>query len=354
MGRKETVLVTGGSGFVGLHTISLLLRRNYEVRATIRDVAKKDEVTAALEAAQPASLEDLSFVQADLSTDGNWAEAVKDCRYVLHIASPISNQEPADENEMIRPAVDGTLRVLRAACKAGVKRLVLLSSYGAVGYTNRGTGMVTENDWTNTEDKHLPAYPKSKALAERAAWEFIKGQGSGMELSVVNPVAILGPSLGSHVSSSFDLLRMLLDGNLPAIPKIVVNVVDVRDVADLLLRAMVTPEAGGERFIGSTEGKISLPEIAALLKKERPEVSKKVPGRIAPSLAIRIAGVFNARARMAASLLGMNRNVSIAKATRVLGWTPSVSKEQAILASVESMIEHGIVQSGPAVHGQGA
>jgi nucleoside-diphosphate-sugar epimerase len=259
----------------------------------------------------------LSFVQADLSSDSNWTEAVKDCRYVLHIASPISTHNPADENEMIRPTVDGALRVLKASSNAGVKRVVLLSSYGAVGYTNKGTGIVTESDWTNPEDKHLPAYPKSKTLAERAAWEFMKGEGTGLELSVVNPVAILGPSLSAHVSSSFDLLRMLLDGNLRAVPKIVVNVGDVRDVTDLLIRAMLTPEANGQRIIASTERKISLPEIAALLKKERPDVSQTVSSRIAPSLVVRIVGLFNARARVAASMLGMNRNVSIAKATRL-------------------------------------
>ena len=344
MEQKETVLVTGGSGFVGLHAISQLLRRNYKVKATIRNVAKQDEVIETLKATGLGSLEDLSFVQADLSSDDHWAEAVQDCRYVLHIASPISTHNPADENEMIRPAVDGALRVLKAASNAGVKRVVLLSSYGAVGYTNRGTGIVTESDWTNPDDKHLPAYPKSKTLAERAAWDFMKSERTSLELSVVNPVAILGPSLGSHVSSSFDLLRMLLDGNLRAVPRIVVNVVDVRDVADLLIRAMLTPEANGQRFIGSTERKISLPEIAALLKKEQPDVSQNVSSRIAPSLIIRIAGLFNARARVAASMLGMNRNVSIAKATRLLGWTPSVSTEQAILASVQSMVEHGIIK----------
>jgi nucleoside-diphosphate-sugar epimerase len=344
MEQKETVLVTGGSGFVGLHAISQLLSKNYKVKATIRNAARKDEITKTLTATGTASLEDLSFVQADLSTDSNWTEAVEDCRYVLHVASPISTQNPADENEMIRPAVDGALRVLKASSNARVKRVVLLSSYGAVGYTNKGTGIVTESDWTNPEDKHLPAYPKSKTLAERAAWEFTKGAGTDLELSVVNPVAILGPSLGSHVSSSFDLLRMLLDGNLQAVPKIVVNVVDVRDVTDLIIRAMLTPEASGQRFIGSTEGKISLPEIAALLKKERPDVSQKVSSRIAPSLVVRVAGLFNARARVAASMLGMNRNVSIAKATRLLGWTPTVSTEQAILASVQSMVEHGIIQ----------
>jgi nucleoside-diphosphate-sugar epimerase len=344
MEQKATVLVTGGSGFVGLHTISQLLGKNYSVKATIRNTAKKDEVKETLKATGIASLEDLSFVQADLSSDSNWSAAVKDCRYVLHIASPISTHNPADENEMIRPAVDGALRVLKASSNAGVKRVVLLSSYGAVGYTNKGTGIVTETDWTNPEDKHLPAYPKSKTLAERAAWEFMKGEGTGLELSVVNPVAILGPSLGAHVSSSFDLLRMLLDGNLRAVPKIVVNVVDVRDVTNLLIRAMLTPEANGQRFIGSTERKISLPEIAALLKKERPDVSQKVSSRIAPSLVVRIVGLFNARARVAASMLGMNRNVSIAKATRLLGWTPTVSAERAILASVQSMVEHGIIK----------
>ena len=344
MEQKETVLLTGGSSFVGLHAIAQLLSKNYQVKATVRNVAKKDEVTETLKATCTASLEDLSFVQADLSSDTNWTEAVKDCRYVLHVASPISTQNPADENEMIRPAVEGALRVLKASSNAGVKRVVLLSSYGAVGYTNKGTGIVTESDWTNPEDKHLPAYPKSKTLAERAAWEFMKGGETGLELSVVNPVAILGPSLGSHVSSSFDLLRMLLDGNLRAIPKIVVNVVDVRDVTDLLIRAMVTPEANGQRFIGSTETKISLPDIAALLKKERPDVSQKVSSRIAPSLVVRIAGLFNARARVAASMLGMNRNVSIAKAIRLLGWTPAMSTEQAILASVQSMVEHGIIK----------
>src|SRR6185369_12379353 len=180
--------------------------------------------------------------EADLTKDTNWAKAVENCDYVLHVASPIFLKAPKHEDEMIIPAVEGTLRVLRAAREAGVKRVVLTSSFGAVGYSHMDDSkLITEEDWTDPNDKHLSAYLKSKTLAEKAAWDFIKNEGGNLELSVINPAAILGPSLGPDMSSGFELLKRVLDGSMKAIPRITLGIVDVQDVADLHIRAMTNP-----------------------------------------------------------------------------------------------------------------
>ena len=203
MENKETVLVTGGTGFVGLHAIHQLLQKGYKVKTTVRDLNRKAEVLEAIKNAGIAS-PDIEFIKADLSKDENWNEAARSCRYVLHIASPFFALTPKDENEMIRPAVDGTLRVLKAAKNAGVKRVVITSNFGAVGYSHKDPNtVITEKEWTDPNQKGLPAYHKSKVLAERAAWDFIKNEGGDLELAVINAVFILGPSLGPMFRAVF-------------------------------------------------------------------------------------------------------------------------------------------------------
>jgi nucleoside-diphosphate-sugar epimerase len=341
MENSETVLVTGGTGFVGSHCVCQLLHKGYTVRTTLRSMARKQELIDMLRNGGITTFDKLGFIEADLTKDDNWDEAVKGCKYVLHVASPLPAKMPKDESEIIRPAVDGTLRVLRAALKAGVKRVVVTSNFGAVGYSHKDPNIViTEEEWTNPEDK-MTAYNRSKVLAERAAWDFINNEGGELELTVINPVFILGPALGPDQPSSFGVIKHLLDGEMKAVPNIPFNIIDVRDVADLHIRAMTNPNAGGQRFLGLAGGVIRMPEIAVLLKNKLPDVSKKVSTRTLPNWVLNLAALFNEQARMAAPLVKIIRNISNAKAKKVLGWTPLANNEEAILASVKSMVKFG-------------
>jgi len=337
MQYSELVLVTGGNGAVGIHCILQLLNKGYHVRTTLRTLSKQNDVLTLLKNGGITSFDKLSFIQADLTKDDNWDAAMKDCKYVLHVASP-THIDSTDENKLIGPAVEGVLRALQAARNAGVKRVVLTSSFGALGFSHRKDNReTTEADWTNPHEKGISAYERSKALSERAAWDFIKSEGGDMELSVINPVAIYGPSLGPNNSPSLGLLKMLLNGNMKAVPNIPLNVIDIRDVADLHIRAMETPAAAGERFIATADGQISLPEIARLLKTKMPAMAEKVSLKVIPDWVLRIMGLFNPQAKTAYHMLGINRNVSNAKAKKILGWTPLGNNESAILAAVETM-----------------
>lgn len=345
MENLETVLVTGGTGAVGVHCILQLLQKGYSVKTTLRSMNKKNEVIEMLKTGGITSFVNLKFIETDLTKDDNWDEAVKGCKYVLHIASPTHSDLPKDENEMIRPAVDGILRVLKAARNAGVKRVVMTSSFGAVGFSNKDPNIeTTEADWTDPNEKGLSPYEKSKVLAERAAWDFIKKEGGSLELAAINPVAIFGPSLGPGKSPSLGILKFLLDGSMKAVPNIPLNIIDIRDVADLHICAMTNPNAKGQRFIASADGKMSMPEIALLLKNKMPDVAKKVSIKTLPNWVLYFAALFNQQAKQATSLLKINRNVSNAKAKKVLGWTPIANNEEAILASMKSMIKFGVIK----------
>src|SRR5689334_9624038 len=246
----STVLITGGSGFVGIHVILQLLAAGHRVRTTVRRPDRQADVLAMLREGGAASPESLSFFTADLTADAGWREAVAGCDHVLHVASPLSTSVPRDENEMIVPARDGTLRVLRAARDAGVRRVVITSSLGAIGYGHPPRDKpFDESDWTDLGGADVQPYIKSKTLAERAAWDFIAQEGGGLELSVVNPVGIFGPVLGPDYSTSILLVQKLMDGAMPGCPRLQFGIVDVRDVADLHIRAMADPAAKGERFL---------------------------------------------------------------------------------------------------------
>ena len=344
MENVETVLVTGGTGFVGARCILQLLQKGYTVKTTLRSMNKKDEVVEMLKTGGIPSFENLTFFETSLTKDDHWDEAMQGCKYVLSVASPVFFTLPKDDSEAIRPAVDGILRVLKSARNAGVKRVVMTSNFGAVGFSNKSTNReTTEADWTDPNEKGLSLYEKSKLLAERAAWDFIKKEGGNLEFATINPVAIWGPSLGAHISDSFELLEHLLDGSMKSVPNISLNIVDVRDVADLHIRAMTNPDANGQRFIASADGKISLPEIAVLLKTKMPDVAKKVSTRTLPDWALNFASLFNEQAKQGNLLIKINRNVSNAKAKKLLGWTPIADNEKIILDSVDSMIKYGIV-----------
>ena len=344
MEKTDTVLVTGGTGFVGMQIILQLLQKGYNVKTTLRSIKSKDKVIDALKSNGITSFSNLSFVEAELTKDTNWYEAMEGCKYVLSVASPVFFHKQKNESEAIRPAVDGILRVLRFAKATGVKRVVMCSNFGAVGFTQTDkTRETTEADWTNTDTKGLSVYEKSKTLAEKAAWDFIEKNGGNLEFATINSVAILGPSLDAHISGSFILLEILLNGTLKAIPNLPLNVVDVRDVADLHIRAMENPNANGQRFIASADGQISLQGIAEVIRNKRPEVSQKITKGKLPNWTLRIASMFNKQAKETLFMAKMNRNVSNNKAKNVLGWNPIASQEETILASVDSMIKFNLI-----------
>ncbi|MFT4121510.1 SDR family oxidoreductase [Bradyrhizobium sp.] len=341
----STVLVTGGSGFVGIHVVLQLLAGGHEVRTTVRRPDRRDEVLAMLREGGAASPETLSFFTADLTRDEGWHEAVGGCDYVLHVASPLSTSVPKDENEMIVPARDGTLRVLRAARDAGVKRVVVTSSLGAIGYGHPPRDKpFDETDWTNLDGTDLQPYVKSKTLAERAAWEFVAREGGGLELSVVNPVGIFGPVLGPDFSGSIEIVKSLLDGAMPAVPRVYFGVVDVRDVADLHLRAMTAPEAKGERFIAASGDTLSILDIARVLRRELGPQARRVPRLQAPDWVVRLAAARIPLLRAVVPVLGKVRHATGAKAGSLLGWHARSSKE-AILGTAESLIRLGLVKA---------
>lgn len=345
MTNSDTVLVTGGTGFVGAQIVLQLLQSGYNVKTTLRSLKGKDNIIETLKANGVTSIDKLSFVEAELTKDDNWCEAMKGCKYVLSVASPVFFDIPKDENEAMRPAIEGILRILKFSRSEGVKRVVMTSSFGALGFshTNKNTE-TTEADWTDPNLKGLSAYEKSKRLSEGAAWDFIKKEGGNLEFATINPVAILGPSLNAHISGSFDILKHLLDGSMKAVPNIALNIVDVRDVADLHIRAMSNPDANGQRFIASADGQISMPDIAKLLKNKIPDVATKVSLKTVPDWVIHFAAFFNAQANTGSMFLKVNRNVSNAKAKKLLGWTPIANNEEAILASLESIIKYGIIK----------
>ena len=339
----STVLVTGGSGFVGSHVILLLLRAGHAVRTTVRSLMREESVRAMLRDASADPGDRLSFFAADLERDAGWAEAVAGCDYVIHVASPMPRAAPKTEDELIVPARDGVLRVLKAARDAMVKRVVLTSTCGAIyyGHPPQKTPF-DETSWTNL-DGEMSAYVRSKAIAERAAWDFMRAEGGALELSVVNPAGIFGPVLGPDFSSSIELVKRLMSG-APGCPQLYFGVVDVRDVADLHLRAMTDPAAKGERFIAVSGEVMSMLDIATVLKARLGDAAKKVPTRQLPNWLVRFVALFDPRMRQLLPLLGNIRNATSAKAERVLGWKPR-PREDAIVATAESLLKFGIVGS---------
>jgi nucleoside-diphosphate-sugar epimerase len=340
-----TVLVTGGSGFVGSHCILQLLAAGHQVRTTVRNLTREADVRALLKQGGAEPGDRLQFFAADLEADAGWKEAVAGCDYVLHVASPFPTKVPKHEDELIVPAREGTLRVLRASRDAGVKRVVLTSSFAAVGYGHANqSAPFDETTWTDSTDKHLAPYTKSKTLAERAAWDFIAREGGALELSVVNPVAVFGPVLGPDLSGSTFLIKRLLDGAVPGVPRLYFGLVDVRDVADLHLRAMTHPAAKGERFLAVAGDFMSIQEIAKILKSRAGALAAKVPTRQLADWMVRLAGLRDAGVRQILPELGKVKNATSAKARRVLGWSPR-SREEALLATAESLAALGLVKS---------
>jgi nucleoside-diphosphate-sugar epimerase len=339
----SSVLVTGGSGFVGSQVILQLLTAGHVVRTTVRSLKREGIVRAMLRDAGADPGKQLSFFAAELEHDAGWAEAVSGCDYLIHVASPMPAAAPRSEDELIVPARDGLLRVLRAADRAKVKRVVLTSSCGAVYYGHPPqTAPFDETSWTNI-DGEMSAYVRSKAIAERAAWDFIAGEGKALELSVINPAGIFGPILGADFSSSIELVTRLMKG-MPGCPRLYFGVVDVRDVADLHLRAMTHPAAKGERFIAVSGDIMSMLDIATVLKAHLGDAARRVPTRQLPNWLVRFGALFDPKMRPLLPLLNNTRRATSAKAERLLGWRPR-SREDAIVATAESLIKFGLVSA---------
>lgn len=350
MSENPLVLVTGGSGFLASWVIVSLFRQGYRVRTTVRSIARREEIANKLRQADIGEdqISSLEVVQTDLLQDDGWASAMKDVTYVQHVASPFPSKVPKHEDDLIIPAREGTLRVLRFARNAGsVVRVVLTSSVAAVSYgyshTHPQPNPFTEENWSDVSAKNATPYPKSKTLAERAAWDFIEKEGGKLELAVINPVVLLGPTLGSD-ATSLHTVSELLDGNAPGLPRVCMGVVDVRDCAELHLLAMTHPKAKGERFICIGEGSVMMEEIGKILKKNLGPKARKVPSIVLPDFLVRVVAIFLPVARLIVPDLGLRQVISNAKATNVLGWKWQYTTEQAITASAESLFKFNIVR----------
>lgn len=339
----ELVLVTGGSGFIGAHCILQLLGAGFRVRATLRSLEREATLRAMLKAGGAEQGEALSFVAADLISDAGWPQALAHCDFVLHVASPFPASAPKSEDDLIVPAREGTLRVLRAARDAGVARVVLTSSFAAIGYGSAPMERpYSEENWTDLSS-YTSAYVKSKTLAERAAWNFIAHEGGALQLSVVNPVAVFGPVLGPDFATSIQLVQRLLNGTMPGVPHLSFGIVDVRDVADMHLRAMTNPAADGQRFLAVAGAFMTLQEIARLLKARMGHAGARVPTNELPNWLVRIAALGSATVRQIVPELGKVKSATNEKARRMLGWAPR-SNEEAIMATAESLAALGLLQ----------
>jgi dihydroflavonol-4-reductase len=343
MSSPQKVLVTGGSGYIASFIIAQLLAAGYEVRTTIRSLGREPQVREQLAKIAPDQSK-LSFFAADLMSDAGWAEAMEGVNYVQHVASPIPAVQPKNDDELIVPAREGALRAVRFARDAGVKRVVLTSSTAAITYGLSGpaTRPFTESDWTDLTSPDANAYIRSKTIAEKAAWDFIKAEGGALELTTVNPGAVLGPVLGSDYSASIQIVEKLMKGDFPGSPRLGFPLVDVRDIADLHVRAMTSDKAAGERFLGAGEF-YWMEDIAKILREDLGLRAKKVPAGKLPTWLMRILANFDPVVKGIAFELDKKRPISNEKARTLLGWNPRPERES-IVATAESLIREGVVK----------
>lgn len=339
MQTSKPVLVTGASGFIAIHCIIQLLEQGYQVRGTLRSMNREAELRNTLAKFVQAN-DRLEFIQEDLLKDSGWDEAMKSCDYILHVASPFPLNQPKDENDLIRPAKEGTLRVLRAAATNGVKRVVLTSSNAAVsaGHPLSKTKF-DESDWSLPDSPTIDSYSKSKTLAERAAWDFMKSLPAGhpLELVVINPGLVLGPLPDTHQRTSGELVYQLLSGKLPGLARVQFNCVDVRDVAAAHLAGMVTPEAAGQRFLCIAE-QFWLQDAAVLLGKHYEPRGYRIKTNVLPSWAVRLAAIFIKPARATLRSLDKEIFVDTSHIRKTLNWKPR-GLEEMLVSMAESLIQ---------------
>jgi nucleoside-diphosphate-sugar epimerase len=340
---SDHVLLTGISGFLGGHIALQLLNAGYTVRGSVRNPDKADKVRATL-ARHGADVSRLEFVALDLLADAGWREAMAGCRYLQHTASPFVIKMPDDKMELIRPAIEGTERALNAALAAGVEHVVLTSSMAAIayGHDKSRTAPFTADDWTDLDGRDLNAYIESKTRAERRAWEIMRAAGEERRLSTINPSAILGPLLDDDPGTSAGMVLRLLDGSVPAIPRIPFVIVDVQDVAAGHVRAMTDPQAGGRRF-PMGERAMLMPEVASVVRAALPaERAAKVPRRVMPDWAVHIYSLFDRDVRGIVNELGVLKRLDSSASVALLG-RPLIAAEQAIAATTRSLLEQRIV-----------
>ncbi|MCD7059320.1 NAD-dependent epimerase/dehydratase family protein [Pelagibacterium xiamenense] len=337
----DRVLLTGISGFLGGHVALALLKSGYSVRGSVRNLSKADKVRQTLENAG-ADTTNLEFVALDLNRDEGWKEAMEGCRYLLHTASPFVLQMPENKDELIRPAVEGTERALTAALAANVERVVLTSSMAAIAYGHDAsrTAPFTAADWTDLEGRGVTAYVESKTRAERRAWELMSAAGRQSDLVTINPAGILGPLLDEDPGTSAQIVLRLLNGTVPAAPRMPFVVVDVRDVAAAHVAAL-TGEVGGTR-VPAGERPLFLFEIAGMLRKRFPHYASKLPKIEMPDWAVRIYALFDKDIRSNLGELGVLKRLDSGPAEMLLG-RKLIIAEDAVAATGESLIAHKLV-----------
>ena len=334
---NKKVLLTGISGYIGNHCAVELLKHGYSVRGSVRSLSKSQKVIDAIKK-EVDPKDNLEFCELNLLSDAGWDAAMKDCEYVLHVASPFINSEPKDENEYIRPAVDGTMRALRAAKKAGVKRVVLTSSMVSMLGDSAQSMDVTPETWTNVDAKNTSAYSKSKTLAEKAAWDFIHAQtdATPMELTVVNPGPVFGPSLSGDLSgTSMTMFKQMLTGKMPMVPQAGINMSDVRDIAKIHVLALENEKANGKRFIVTTEKPYAFQELAQLLKSNGYD---KVSTKLAPNFLLKAMGYVNREARSMRAFIGKTYTGDVTSTMEVFDWKP-IAFEKTILDTAKCVDE---------------
>jgi dihydroflavonol-4-reductase len=342
---NETVAVTGATGYIARHVIVQLLDAGYTVRGTARSAASLDKLKVDLtpRLRDQASVERLSVVAADLLSDAGWSQAVAGCTFVHHVASPIPSAPPKDENELITPAKEGTLRVLRASLEAGVSRVILTSSLAAVLYGVDRNKTFTEADWSNPSDKRIGAYEKSKTIAERAAWDFMASVApEAMTLTAINPGGVLGPMYGDAMSTSNELVKKLMERAFPACPDLTYSMVDVRDVAEAHVRAMTAPDAAGQRYLCGIENH-SMRDVAAILDQHYSSKGYKIPTGKLPNVMLKLVAKFDKTVALALNDLSRPHHIDNAKVTALLG-RPLRGLEEMTLAMAESLIEYSLVK----------
>ena len=343
MSDATQVLVTGASGFIGSHCIIQLLEKGYRVRGTLRSMNRADSIRGII-AKHTDNVDALSFAEADLTRDEGWVDATTDCPLILHVASPFPLDNPKHENDLIIPAREGTLRLLRAAKESGARKVVQTSSVAAIayGHKKKRNQSFTEDDWSDPNSKTIEPYAKSKTLAEMAAWKYMETEKPQFDLAVINPGAVLGPVLESDYGTSAEIVLRILQGGLPGMPRLGFEIVDVRDVASLHILAMENASAAGQRF-PCVAGYRWFEDIGPVLLENFPEFSKKIPTKVLPNWMMHIAAMLGQFPKSALSELGNKRSVSNQKAVGLLGWEPR-SPEDAILATAQALIDQGVVK----------
>jgi nucleoside-diphosphate-sugar epimerase len=333
---KPTVLITGISGFIARHCAVEMLNAGYGVRGTVRSLQRSGEVQASL--SRHADVSRLEFAQADLEAEAGWDAAVRGCQHILHVASPFPAQQPRDEQELIRPAVQGTLRVLRAAAAGGAARLVQTSSMVAVmyGHPHERSAPFTEADWSRLDSPGVTAYAKSKTLAERAAREFMQQDRSGLHYSSVNPGLVLGPALDRDIGTSAEIVQMFLRGKYAGAPRVAMPCVDVRDVARMHRLALETDAPSGGRYLGVAEC-LWLIEMARAIRASLGAAARKVPNRVLPDWVVKLVALIDVTARQIVPELGKEIRVDNSLTRQTLGMT-FIPAREAAAAMAKSLV----------------